>query len=68
MLPGLSRSQPFAAGYGLPQQAEAFAPFQPRLDGSRTAFPAQAAPRPDVPRGSAHEAADETAAAQPPGD
>lgn len=72
VLPGLSRSQPFAAGYGLPQQAEAFAPFQPRLDGSHAAFPAQAAPRPDVPRGSAHEAAAEAAAeaatAQPSGD
>jgi negative regulator of sigma E activity len=32
VLPGLSRTQPFAAGYGLPQ-AEAFAPFQPRLEG-----------------------------------
>ena len=68
VLPGLSRSQPFAAGYGLPQQAEAFAPFQPRLDGSRAAFPAQAAPRPDAPRGSAREAADEAAADQPSGD
>ena len=35
VLPGLSRSQPFAAGYGLPQ-ADAFAPFHPRLDDRRT--------------------------------
>ncbi|GGK02219.1 RseA family anti-sigma factor [Luteimonas terricola] len=31
VLPGLAGAQPFAARYGLPQ-AEAFAPFQPRLD------------------------------------
>ena len=37
-LPGLSGGQPFAAGYGLPQ-AEAFAPFQPRL-GRRAFAPA----------------------------
>lgn len=30
-LPGLSAMQPFAAGYGL-QQADNFAPFQPRLE------------------------------------
>ncbi|QDW67432.1 hypothetical protein [Luteimonas granuli] len=31
VLPGLSVRQPFAAGYGMPQ-AEAFAPFQPRVE------------------------------------
>lgn len=31
VLPGIARPQPFAAGYGLPT-AEAFAPFQPRLE------------------------------------
>ena len=67
VLPGLSRSQPFAAGYGLPQQEEAFAPFQPRLDGARAALPAQAAPRPGARPGSAQQAADQAAADQPPG-
>ena len=67
VLPGLSRSQPFAAGYGLPQQEEAFAPFQPRLDGARAAFPTQAAPRPGARPGSAQQAADQAAADQPPG-
>ena len=36
VLPGITRSQPFAAGYGLPQ-GEAFAPFQPRLESSTSA-------------------------------
>ncbi|WP_165942226.1 sigma-E factor negative regulatory protein [Luteimonas arsenica] len=46
VLPGLTRSsQPFAAGYGLPQ-SEAFAPFQPRLEAGGAAVP-----RPDAPAG-----------------
>lgn len=38
-LPGSSRIQPFAAGYGMPQ-AEAFAPFQPRLEAFQPSLPA----------------------------
>jgi len=59
VLPGLSRRQPYAAGYGLPQ-ADAFAPFHPRVDdrrhvpGQRMDGPvpqdAAAAPSADVPR------------------
>lgn len=41
VLPGLGGGQPYAAGYGLPQ-AEAFAPFQPRLD--RTGAPRSSGP------------------------
>ena len=48
VLPGFpAGGQPFAAGYGL-QQAEAFAPFQPRMD-MDIAAPAAAAAAADVP-------------------
>ena len=46
VLPGLSGRQPFAAGYGLPQ-AEAFAPFQPRLEPQRS-VPAPVSPPPQA--------------------
>ena len=49
VLPGLSRSsQPFAAGYGLPQ-AEAFAPFQPRLEAGGATVQRPEAPAGRVP-------------------
>jgi negative regulator of sigma E activity len=64
VLPGLSRTQPFSAGYGLPAP-ESFAPFQPRLDEPAIApvLPRLAPARP------AGAAATNDAAAEPrPGD
>ncbi|MBJ6979569.1 sigma-E factor negative regulatory protein [Luteimonas sp. MC1895] len=63
VLPGLSRGQPFAAGYGLPQ-AEAFAPFQPRLGVDR-ASPARPAMPPSGAAGTGAEEADPASGPRP---